>query len=195
MLFELSAALGGTVSLKKEPAWSTMRGCARGCLQGGYIDGLAGYGMGCPEPRPNDCFCRTDLYSVATSFVSSCLTKECTIGNLSPDYTSAMRLCDSYCQANGYTASGALNVGVITATGDSAPTLTRVTIVAQTVISGSRTLTRGKWMGRSVCWVELWKSILVVLWRVGQVGYAQRVASPKRLLALRNDSTDKTPLI
>lgn len=72
-----------------------------------------GNALGChaPECTPqwaatNNCYCRSDLQSVATSYLSSCVDKGCTVGDSSIDVSSAISIYDSYCQGNGFAAMG-----------------------------------------------------------------------------------------
>jgi len=75
-------------------------------------DALGG-ALGCHAPlcspqwaATNNCYCRTDLQSVATSYLSSCVDKGCTVGDFSIDVSSAISIYDSYCQGNGFAAMG-----------------------------------------------------------------------------------------
>lgn len=109
------------------------------------LPNLLGDGLSCPGPFLNDCFCptRTDLAPVATRSLSSCITGPCTQGEPGPDFTFAWNLYGTYCLTNGYSVPGFRGVAAAaTATGgdSSAPTITQVTIVTETIASGSSTL-------------------------------------------------------
>jgi hypothetical protein len=43
---------------------------------------------------------------VATSYLSSCVDRGCTVGDFSIDVSSAISIYDSYCGGNGYGAMG-----------------------------------------------------------------------------------------
>ncbi|KAK3324882.1 hypothetical protein B0H66DRAFT_106526 [Apodospora peruviana] len=84
------SAITDAVSIASVPAWRSLRSCAQGCIfcRGDSPELLAD-GLGCGGPWPNSCFCRTDLNSIATQFLSSCIHLRCTVGDARLDFTSA----------------------------------------------------------------------------------------------------------
>lgn len=102
LVIEIHIVLGqtNTVSIYEAPVYSDLRECARSCLYDIPSDDLNS-ALGCDAPFPNDCYCRTDQFTLATSFLSSCASLYCTIGNYGPDYTSEASLYGSYCRAAG----------------------------------------------------------------------------------------------
>jgi hypothetical protein len=127
----------GTVTIRLEAGYSSLRPCAQNCFCCDASQALLYKGLGCGDPALDNYFCRTDLYSFATTFLNKCVTSVCTAGNNpGPDATSAIAFYSSYCSANGY-------IGITQA--PSTPTVTKVTIVTQTITSNSGTATQGKW--------------------------------------------------
>jgi len=51
----------------------------------------------------NDCYCRADYQSYATSYLYSCVSKYCSRGNSLLDISSATSLYNAYCLNLGYT--------------------------------------------------------------------------------------------
>ena len=93
-------------TLTKAPAFSALDSCAQGCIEipANCFGGLDG-GMGCAqlcETADNDCLCRTDHQSAATSYLSSCVGKACTPGDPQIDVTRAVAVYESYCLGIGY---------------------------------------------------------------------------------------------
>jgi hypothetical protein len=93
-------------TLTKVPAFSALDSCAQNCIEipANCFGGLDG-GMGCAGlcgTADNDCLCRTDHQSAATSYLSSCIGKACTPGDPQIDVTRAVAVYDSYCLGLGY---------------------------------------------------------------------------------------------
>jgi hypothetical protein len=89
----------GTYSIPDLPAYSSQRVCAQGCMGpcyafGSVCDNLPGI-LQCPAPYYNSCFCRTDLSSSATSWISQCVFSGCNFDNA--DVQTALELYSSYC--------------------------------------------------------------------------------------------------
>ena len=61
-----------------------------------------GCGYGCSIPGINDCICRSDKQSVGASFLSSCISKACTVGNPNIDVSSGVAIYTNYCGSLGY---------------------------------------------------------------------------------------------
>ncbi|KAK0743977.1 hypothetical protein B0T18DRAFT_392658 [Schizothecium vesticola] len=103
-------------SVCQDPGWSSMRPCAAYCLGcDGRSDQMV-YWLECGSPFPNECYCSTDLFALATSKLQS------------------------YCLGAGFTALGVIaNAPATTTANPNAPTVTKVTLVTETVSStGSR---------------------------------------------------------
>jgi hypothetical protein len=100
-----------------DPGISLLRPCAAYCVgcEASRSDQIA-YQIGCGDFPPNECWCRVDLFPLATAGLSSCVEKSCTAGGWVGDYSSAERFYTSYCQAAGFTAvmSGPVNTDVVT---------------------------------------------------------------------------------
>lgn len=99
-------------SINQQSVFSSQKPCAQSCFEynnlGCSTDALGG-ALGCQAPfcsnqfaATNNCYCRTDLQSVATSYLSSCVNKGCTVGDSSIDISSAISIYGSYCSANGF---------------------------------------------------------------------------------------------
>ncbi|RLM00031.1 hypothetical protein CFD26_107873 [Aspergillus turcosus] len=93
-------------------AYSKQEPCATSCFyeyQGACSDDLVGSVLGCAQNciswASNDCYCRTDYQSIATSYLYTCVSKGCTRGDSSIDISSATSLYDSYCSNLGYVAA------------------------------------------------------------------------------------------
>ena len=101
-----------TQTLWSQDIYSSQKPCAQQCFLGDFggcgIDQIA-YQIGCNFNECSDkfgatngCYCRTDLQSVAQSYVSQCVKTRCTIGDSEIDISSAVSIYDSYCVANGF---------------------------------------------------------------------------------------------
>jgi hypothetical protein len=76
-----------------------------------YADGVAS-AIGCNHglcrngqdyyPAKDDCFCRSDLQTVAQNYLSTCVLSHCTVGDSSIDMSSAVSIYNSYCSAKGF---------------------------------------------------------------------------------------------
>jgi hypothetical protein len=149
-----------TLTITSLAPYHSLRQCAQHCVcnsvSPAYQDLVLG--LGCATPFYNDCYCRTDLSSAASSFLSSCISISCTFGGPAGDITSAESVYNGYCNAI-RDASGAMTTPAVDTT---APTVTRVTVVTQTLSSGSSviTLTHGELLSLRGLWVL---SIMVTL--------------------------------
>jgi hypothetical protein len=101
-----------TVTITAAPAYSQQRPCARNCFVWVYVAGvntilpLAG-NLGCDlNTLENGCFCRSDLESQATSFLSDCVSSTCS-GSTAVDIQTAQSIYLDYCSSNGYTLATA----------------------------------------------------------------------------------------
>jgi len=114
-----------TVSITNEPAYTALRTCGQWIM--GWDNYLKGgsNGLQCPSPYLDVCFCRADLKSVATSYISSVNYKYCSYGDA--DFTAEVNLYDAYCAK----AVGG-GPGVVTSTFVSGTTPTVVVYVTPT---------------------------------------------------------------
>jgi hypothetical protein len=104
-------------SVCDEPGYNSLRPCAQSCIGcNGSPDRIA-LVIGCGNEPPNECWCRTNLFALATSGFNSCISRHCsTIGGWEPDYTSALSFYTSYCQKSGFTAVADAPADVIATT-------------------------------------------------------------------------------
>jgi hypothetical protein len=110
-------------SVCNDPGYALLRPCAAYCVGCDPRPDQIGYEIGCGPVPPNECWCRVDLFALATSALSSCVSKSCTIGGWAGDYSSAQRFYTSYCQKAGFTAvvNGPANSNALTTAVQSAP--------------------------------------------------------------------------
>jgi hypothetical protein len=101
--------------------FSSQKPCAQACFINGPIDGCFAdavgdalmcvnddeCGLGTRGLAPNSCYCRTDLQSVAESFLTSCVGSACTVGDSSVDISSAGSIYGYYCSSLGFLVSAA----------------------------------------------------------------------------------------
>lgn len=121
------------------PGFGNLRPCVAGCIgcASAFTDEV-GVGIGCGRNAPNECWCRTDLFTFATSAISACASSHCTSipGGWQNDYSSAESVYQNYCLGAGYTAAPAVNAANPTVNSNS-PTVTQVTFVTQTSTSSA----------------------------------------------------------
>ena len=114
-----SAAVADTApqSITAQPLFASQKPCAQQCFFPNYlacpVDAVASaigckYGN-CPQvyktadyEAANNCYCRLDLQSVASRYLSSCVMQKCTVGDASVDMKTAIGLYDTYCWAKGF---------------------------------------------------------------------------------------------
>jgi hypothetical protein len=120
LLFHLASALAqGNLpqTVFSLPVFSSQKPCAQSCFRsadwvfGCFVD-MVGGALGCAGGgvcgtgtiglATNNCYCRTDLQSVAESFLTSCVASSCTIGDSSMDISSAGSIYDYYCSSEGF---------------------------------------------------------------------------------------------
>jgi len=90
--FLAAAQNDGTVSIHDTNGYTSLRECARRIVS---EDDWLKAGLSCPAPYYNFCYCRSDLGSVATAYISSCVFTDCRYN--SADLTSVVGLYDAYC--------------------------------------------------------------------------------------------------
>jgi len=132
-VFETILAQDGiaTQTITNLNAYSTMRPCAQDCIWDTYAGCFAdniGVAIGCigccgscpPYTAATlDCYCRVDLQTNAMSYLSSCISHGCTVGDYASDISVAQSLYGSYCTSQGYSAEIAAATPANAATGSS----------------------------------------------------------------------------
>lgn len=138
-LFLVELASCQTVSIQSLSAWKEQRACALECLGGIFDDGgnqppsgLAS-GLQCETATiENSCFCRRDLQTSASSWMSSYLPIYCSSNT--EDAKIAFSIYEAYCTTAGFAhnaattaATGTPNIpATVTATVTAMVTVTRV---------------------------------------------------------------------
>lgn len=119
-----------TVTITDIDAFSEQVSCVQQCLYGSSGDKLNKY-LGCTYPYVEECYCRPSFESVASSFLTSCVVKSCTIS-----VDNAQRAVSVY---NHYCASAqvgpALSPATTTSPGSSIPEPSSTVLVMVTVTS------------------------------------------------------------
>jgi hypothetical protein len=117
----------GTVTLYSLPAYTSQRACAQLCFYGCIYCGIGPWtagirgAVGCDLPFLDSCMCRTDLFSSASGYLSTCVSSACSSNSV--DVNSALSIYGSYCaKAN----SPATNVATITPASVATTTTTTV---------------------------------------------------------------------
>jgi hypothetical protein len=155
----------GTVTLFSLPAYTSQRACAQLCFSGCIYCGIGPWtaglmnAVGCDLPFLDSCMCRTDLFSSAEGYLSTCVSSACSSDSV--DINSALSIYGSYCaEVN----SPATNAATTTPAGGSSSITTTITATIfstngalttspispiVTVISGSVTYNGGECNGDS----------------------------------------------
>jgi hypothetical protein len=90
-----------TVSFLSYPAYLEQVECVKLCLwHVSALDDLIAV-IGCSPPWVNECFCKAELASSASSFLSGCVASRCTAPSTAPAVTSALLAYNEYCSTNG----------------------------------------------------------------------------------------------
>jgi len=129
------AAATGTQSVMSDASWKALDPCAQNCFQSWFLGcwmPILDSALGCATQQctlaDNDCLCRTDHQPVATSFISSCVSASCTIGDAQIDVSSGVAVYQGYCGDVGYpivVVATSTNPGTVTLEPTSAnPSLT-----------------------------------------------------------------------
>ena len=132
-----------TVSIVSDSGYISERTCAQNCVwHVGVSDDLITFlGCGNSDGWQNSCYCRSDLQSSASSFLTSCVNKACSTNPV--DLASAISIYSTYCtDAVGAVAQpttpGSVGAATTTLGGDSSiVTVLSVTTVLST--SGAST--------------------------------------------------------
>jgi hypothetical protein len=115
-----------TLSICSEPAYSTLRACAQGCL--GCSDLAGDLSCWVNNQALDSCFCRADLIPVAESILSSCVASQCSSNTV--DVGEVLGLYVSYCSNTG-TPPTPISL-TITTTENAQPTAAPTLIVIST---------------------------------------------------------------
>lgn len=115
--------------------YPSQKPCAHSCFQrtGFCPKDVLGRELGCVTATdckdygweaPNDCYCRADFQNIALGYLSSCVSKSCSLGNVGIDASSAGSIYSQYCSQKGFTAALPASV-LATTTGTGGQTKTR----------------------------------------------------------------------
>ena len=122
-----------TQDIATSVAYSQQKKCAQSCFQnpGPFCPlDVLGFKIGCAQSGAcvtsgwqarNDCYCRSDLQIPGQEFLSNCISKACSVADVSVDISSAVSIYSRYCGEKGYTA-GAPATTFVTTTDTSTPT-------------------------------------------------------------------------
>ena len=128
LTLSLRALCDSTVSIMSAQPYLEQRSCVQFCLwHPGENDDLAPF-LDCTSPWLHSCYCRNDLASSASSFLTSCVNQGCP--SHSEDFRRAVSVYDGYCSSNAPATNAA------TPTNDGVVTTATVRVVT-TVISSS----------------------------------------------------------
>ncbi|EGD92157.2 hypothetical protein H112_00231 [Trichophyton rubrum D6] len=104
--FGILVLANGRVSIDQTEGYGSQRECAQNlCFEGSFGSNRIDSVLGCPSPPMDDCFCRLDLQASATSFLSSCVNKQCESNTI--DLTQAINIYTGYCASAGYKSGSA----------------------------------------------------------------------------------------
>ena len=98
-----STTSANRVTITADAAFIDLRPCAQQCLwHGGAFDDLMGFALNCNSPWPDSCLCEPKNQSIALSFISSCASSRCSIGDPKTDVYSAANAYERYCVQHSY---------------------------------------------------------------------------------------------
>jgi hypothetical protein len=137
ILTKPTVAQATTQSIASDASWQAIDLCAQDCFQT-WVAGcwapaldifLQCVGVATPfcTYASNDCYCRADHQPVAVSYLSSCVSKSCTVGDAQIDVNSAITVYDGYCSSNGYLATAPATTSAQTTQGPIVTTTVYVT--------------------------------------------------------------------
>lgn len=136
-----------TQTMTNVKAWQDLDLCARNCFQSwelgcwiASLDTTIGCGDSniCSELAINGCYCRTDKQSVATSYLSLCVSSACTVGDPQVDINSAVGIYTGYCAGLGYEVVTGLPASVAATTTPSTNQGPTQTVYVTKTTSGSK---------------------------------------------------------
>jgi hypothetical protein len=115
-------------SIASDPSYNLQRECVKECLWGDPSGGDLSINLGCSSPWVNACYCRADLASSASSFLTKCATSLCPGGaSATVDITGAVSVYNEYCSQAVPVAVSGPNTAVATTTLDSTGTAVATT--------------------------------------------------------------------
>lgn len=132
LTWSLRAICDSSVSIANVQPYLDQRYCVRDCLWSGELSNLQGF-LDCSDPILNGCYCRDDLASSASSYITSCVNGGC--ASNTPDVVRAISVYNGYCSS----AAPATNTVTPTADDSGATTTLRVTATPTVNDSGATT--------------------------------------------------------
>lgn len=93
-------AAGSTISIQDDPAYLDLRECVRSNLYCGLCTGDGDdlrVDLDCKSSESNICYCRLDLASSISSYLSSRVITDCNYGTV--DVVAMISLYDQYCES------------------------------------------------------------------------------------------------
>lgn len=105
-IYLISFVQGTDDSYCNDPSYALLRTCAAECFGCSGSNDRIAIAIGCGAYSQNECFCNTDLFSLATSGLGYCISKSCTVGGWEGDYSSAEHVYTNYCEGAGFTIGG-----------------------------------------------------------------------------------------
>ncbi|KAF2128689.1 hypothetical protein P153DRAFT_367778 [Dothidotthia symphoricarpi CBS 119687] len=142
----LAKAQIGTVAqnINTISAYAIQKVCAQGCFQDESNDfcpnDYLGEKIQCATHTDcnannylatNDCYCRSDLQAVAQVYLTSCVKRKCSVGDVAIDASTAGSIYSQYCKEKGYVAAA------LPATVSATATTTGGVVSVPTATSGS----------------------------------------------------------
>lgn len=137
LLLQHTHAQVGTVTqnIYTLSAFPLQKPCAQSCfVETAFCpNDLLGSRIGCKSQTDcadsnwqatNDCYCRTDLQNPAQDYLTSCVERKCTVGDVKIDASSAGSIYAQYCAEKGYSAAAEPATVQATTTGPGASTRT-----------------------------------------------------------------------
>lgn len=137
LAWSLRAICDSTVSIASVQPYLDQRYCVRDCLWSGFDNNLESF-LGCPDPYANNCYCRDDLASSASSYITTCVNGGCSSNT--PDVVRAMSVYNGYCSS----AAPAVNTATPTVDDSGITTTIRVTATPTVDDSGATTTVQVK---------------------------------------------------
>lgn len=158
LTLSLRALCDSTVSIVSVQPYLEQRSCVQFCLwHPGGDDDLAPF-LKCTSPWLNACYCRNDLASSVSSFLTSCVNQGCS--SHSEDFDRAVSVYHGYCSSN----APATNIATPTDNGVEPTATVRVVttvISSSSVVSGAASRALSEYFRDLVfveialCWLSL----------------------------------------
>lgn len=137
LLLQLTHAQIGTITqdVSTLSAFPLQKPCAQSCFFTTDFcpNDVLGSAIGCKSwtdcsdsnwQAVNDCYCRTDLQKPAQDYLTNCIGKKCTVGDVKIDASSAGSIYAQYCAQKGYSPAAEPATVQATTTGPGASTRT-----------------------------------------------------------------------